>query len=274
MLRSKFRLLVAVSALACAMLAAPARAVVTPAIPTSIIQLNGPESAVWDEATGAWYISSGGFSGSGAVVKLLPGASTPETFVGDLNGPQGVSIHDGVMYVCDVDRVLVVDMDDPAHPLSIPTGGGASDVDIDPATGDAYVTDLGGGVVWRIRDGVSELFVEINQPDGIYVQDGGVFIANFGLGAPGGIFRFDIETKERTSVVELPLATLDGLEPDGDDWLTTDFTKGHFWRIAPDGTPSVVAQLLPGAADFGFDRENRIVAVPNLLLNFVVFMSL
>jgi sugar lactone lactonase YvrE len=246
-----------------------------PAIPTGVVTgLNGPESAVWDEATGAWYISVGGFSGSGGVMKLEPGSDTPETFVDGMSGPQGVSIHEGVMYVADGDHVQVIDMADPTDQQSIPTGGGASDLDIDPETGDIYVSDLGGGAVWRIHDGASELFAEINQPDGLYVKDDGVFIANFGLGGPGGIFRFDIETKDQTTVVEIPAATLDGLEPDGDDWLATDFTKGHIWRVTADGTLTPIGQLAPGSADLGLDPETRTIAIPNLLLNHVTFMTI
>jgi len=246
-----------------------------PAIPTGVVTgLNGPESAVWDQATDAWYISVGGFSGSGGVMKLDSGSDTPEVFVDGMSGPQGVSIHEGFMYVADGDHVQVIDMADPANQLSIPTGGGASDLDIDPETGDIYVSDLGGNAVWRIHGGVSEPFVEINQPDGLYVRDGGVFIANFALSGPGGIFRFDIETKQQTTVVEIPGATLDGLEPDGDDWLATDFTKGHIWRVTADGSPTPVGQLLPGAADLGLDPESRTIAVPNLLLNHVTFMTI
>ena len=252
-------------------------AVADPGIPQHVVTgISGPESAVWDPETSAWYVSVGGFTGSGGVVRLEPGSDTPEEFVTGLGGPQGVTIHDGTMYVADGDHLQAISMADPSQQSSIPTGGGASDVDVDPETGDLYVTDLGGGVVWRIHDGVveEEPFAEINTPDGIYVQDGGVFIANFALGGAGGIFRFDIATGERTTVSDIPGATLDGLEPDGGDWLTTDFTKGHLWRVGPDGVPTPVAQLLPGSADLGIDREARIVAVPNLLLNNIVFLQL
>jgi len=248
-----------------------------PAIPSRVVTgFNGPESAVWDEVTGAWYVSVGGFSGSGGVMKLEPGADAPVTFAEGLGGPQGVSIHDGVMYVADGDHVQVIDMADPTEQTSIPTGGGASDLDVDPATGDLYVSDLGGGAVWRIPAGSTqaELFAEINSPDGLYVKDGGVYIANFALGAPGGIYRFELGSAERSTVIEIPGTTLDGLEPDGDDWLITDFTKGHIWRVTSDGTLTPLGQLLPGSADLGLDPETRTIAVPNLLLNHVTLMTI
>lgn len=273
-MRRCWKLGVSLAAVVLALVSGPSRAMADP-VPTAILTgINGPESAFWDEATGAWYISTGGFSGSGAVVKLTPGSEEPEPFVDGLGGPQGVTIHNGIMYVADGNHVQAIEMANPANQQSIPTGGGANDVSVDPVSGDVFVTDLGGGQIWRIHSGVSEAFVEINSPDGIFVLDGGVFVANFGFGGPGGVFRFDIETKARTTVAEIPLATLDGLEPDGADWLATDFTKGHIWRIAPDGSLTPVAQLLPGTADLGFDRATRTIAVPNLLFNFVAFFTI
>lgn len=250
--------------------------VADPAVPSRVVVgLNGPESAVWDAATGAWYISVGGFSGSGGVMKLTPGSDTPETFVTGLNGPQGVSIYDGIMYVADGARVRVIDMGDPSEQTSIPVRG-ASDLDVDPATGDLYVSDLGGGAIWRIPSGATtvELFASINSPDGLYIKDGGVYVANFALGAAGGVYRFELGTAQRSTVVEIPGTTLDGLEPDGDDWLATDFTKGHIWRVTEDGTLLPVGQLLPGSADLGMDPATRTIAVPNLLLNNVTFLTI
>ena len=273
-MRRRFKFGANIAVIALALLSASSHAMADP-VPTAVVTgINGPESAFWDGATGAWYISTGGFSGSGAVVKLAPGSDTPETFVDGLGGPQGVTIHNGTMYIADGDHVQVVEMANPANQHSIPTGGSASDVSVDPASGDVFVSDLGGSKVWRIHDGVSEAFADINSPDGISVLDGGVFVANFALGGPGGVFRFDIATKAMTTVSDIPLATLDGLEPDGADWLATDFTKGHLWRIAPDGSFTPFAQLLPGTADLGFDRETRTIAVPNLLLNFVAFFNI
>lgn len=256
--------------------AATSPAIADPAIPSRVVTgFSSPESAFWDPATDAWYISVGAFGGDGGVVKLEPGSDTPQPFVTDLNGPQGVTIHDGTMYVADGARVQVIDMRDPSEQRSIPIRG-ASDLDVDPATGDLYVSDLGGNSVWRVPADTSqpERFAQINSPDGLYVKDGGVFIANFALGGAGGIFRFDIETGARTTVIEIPGTTLDGLEPDGDDWLITDFTKGHLWRVTPQGVLTPVGQLLPGSADLGLDPATGTIAVPNLLANHVTFLTL
>jgi DNA-binding beta-propeller fold protein YncE len=248
-----------------------------PAIPNRVVTgFNSPESAVWDATTQAWYISVGAFGGEGGVMKLESDSDTPEMFATGLDGPQGVTIHEGTMYVADGNHVQVIDMADPQNQRSIPTGGGASDVDVDPGTGDVFVSDLGGGRVWRIAGGTgaSTLFAQINSPDGLYVKDGGVYISNFALGGAGGIFRFDIATGARSTVVEIPGATLDGLEPDGDEWLATDFAKGHIWRATEDGDLLPVGQLLPGSADLGMDPETRTIAVPNLALNHVTLLTI
>lgn len=248
-----------------------------PAIPTRVVTgINGPESAVWHADSDAWYISFGGFSGAGGVMKLAADSDVPAVFVDGMQGPQGVTILDGVMYVADTNHVQVIDLADPQDQRSIPTGGGANDLDLDPATGDIYVTDLGGSKVWRIdaETEASTVFATINAPDGVTVKDGGVYISNFALGGSGGIFRFDLETGARSTVVEIPGATLDGLAADGHDWLATDFAKGHLWRVAPGGALMPIGQLAPGAADLGLDPATRTIAVPNLLLNHVTFLTI
>ncbi|MFP5224002.1 MAG: hypothetical protein ACLGH3_00345 [Actinomycetota bacterium] len=247
-----------------------------PAVPTQIVtSLTGPESAVWDATTEAWYISFGGFSGRGGVARLAEGSSEPVVFTGDMSGPQGVTIFEGTMYVADGDVIHVIDMADPEDRSTISIRA-ANDLDVDDDTGDVYVTDLGGNTIWRILAGsdAAEAFATINAPDGIYVKDGGVYIANFALGGPGGLYRFDIATGQRSTIVELPGATLDGLESDGEDWLVTDFSKGHLLRITEDGTVTPAGQFLVGSADLGLNPETRVIAVPNLLLNNVIFADL
>lgn len=247
-----------------------------PAIPSRVVTgVSGPESAVWDPATQAWYVSVGGFSGSGGVVRILPGSDIAQPFVTGLRGPQGVSIHDGTMYVADGGFVRVIEMAAPGQVTSIPIRG-ASDLDVDPGTGDLYVSDLGGNAVWRIPAGTAtpERFATINSPDGLYVRNGGVYISNFALGGAGGVYRFEIGSAARSTVIEIPGTTLDGLEPDGDDWLVTDFSKGHLWRVSPDGGLLPVGQLLPGSADLGMDPATRTIAVPNLLLNHITFLTI
>jgi DNA-binding beta-propeller fold protein YncE len=253
-----------------------------PATPSGIATgFQTPESMVWDARTGAWYVSNwGGYAfgfsdrdGNGYIAKLEPDATEPEVFATGLDAPQGVTIEGSTMYAADIDHVRIIDMDHPGSQQVITVEGAAlGDLDVDPGTGDIYVSDVGANQIWRIHDGTPEAWAEINSPDGVYLFDGGVFIANFALGGDGGVFRIDLATKHVTPVAVIPGATLDGLERDGDGWLVTDFTKGQLLRVSDGGVVSLAAQLPPSSADLGWDPATRTAGVPILLAHAAVFV--
>jgi sugar lactone lactonase YvrE len=253
------------------------------AVPTGVaVGFEGSESAVWDAPTNAWYVSN---NGDGTIAKLAPGAATPSVFATGLSAPQGIVIEGRTMYVADDDHVRRIDMADPTKQQATAVKDASlADLDVDPASGDVYTVELSAGKIWRLAKRVDaqtgdttyqvELFLDFASPDGVYISQGGLFVTRFGIGRPGGIYRIDLTTKAVTTIAEIPAAALDGLEKDGDGWLTTDFFRGHLIRVAADGTYSILAQLAPGSADLGLNAATRTVAVPNLLGGFVAFALL
>lgn len=273
------RAVAAIAVLAVTLSGAPSQAALPSGIATpsgAVLGFDMPESAVWDARTGAWYISNfGGNSGGGFIAKLLPGAMEPEVFATGLSSPQGIVIEGSTLYAADGNTVRIIDMDDPSERQAIEVPGASfGDLDVDPVTGDIYAGELMANRIWRIRGGTPEVWATINSPDGLYLFDGGLYISNFAIGGDGGIFRIDLATASVTPVSVIPGAFLDGLERDGDGWLTTDFVKGQLIRVAADGTFSILAQLAPSAADIGWNAATRTVAVPELLLSVVVFLQL
>lgn len=248
----------------------------TPGVPAGVeLNVSNPECVVWDAATGAWYFTNNGLSsGEPSIGKLVPGG-TPEIVATGLSAPQGLVIHDGQFIVADGPNLVFIDIANPAQRTQLPVAGGTNDLDVDPATGDIYVGSISGGFVKRVRDGVLEDFVTISSPDGVEFEDGGVFVNTLGLAdAESGLFRFDAETKEMTTIATVPYGAFDGLEQDGDGWLMTDFGKGQLYRVAADGSLSLLAQLSPGSAQMGFDPATRTVAVPNLVASSIVFLTI
>lgn len=246
-----------------------------PGIPTGVeTEFSNPECVVWDANTGAWYITNNGLSGGEAsIAKLVPGGS-PQIVASGLDAPQGVAIYNGMFIVADNANVVFINMADPTQRTSVNVGS-SNDLDVDPSNGDVYVGSINGGSIKRIRDGVVENFATIAAPDGVEFQDGGVFVNTLGLvDAESGLFRIDVETKAVTTIATVPFAAFDGLEQDGSGWLMTDFAHGQLYRVASDGSLSVLAQLAPGSAQMGFDPVTRTVAVPNLVAGFVVFLTI
>ncbi len=242
-----------------------------PAVPSGISTgYAGSECVVWDARTGAWYVTN---NRGRSISKLVPGGE-PQVIVEGLSSPQGMVIFEEKFIVADGANVRIIDMADPTQRQSIAVGG-SNDLDVDPATGDIYVGSLSGNSIKRIRDGVVEPFATIPSPDGVSFDNGAVYANTLGLvNAASGLFRFDVETAQRTTIATVPFAAFDGLVKDGDSWIMTDFARGQVYRVAADGSLSVIFQLAPGTADPGFDPATRTLAVPNLLAGVVVFLTI
>ena len=77
--------------------------------------LDGPESAVLDAAQGVIYVSNvngdaSAADGNGYIAKLsLKGEILDKEWVTGLNAPKGLALHDGKLYVSDIDELAVID---------------------------------------------------------------------------------------------------------------------------------------------------------------------
>ena len=73
--------------------------------------LDGPESAVLDPDQGVYYVSNvngdpGVADGNGYIAKLsLNGEVLEQQWATGLNAPLGIALHDGKLYVADIDEV-------------------------------------------------------------------------------------------------------------------------------------------------------------------------
>ncbi|MCK9911953.1 hypothetical protein MXD81_22550, partial [Microbacteriaceae bacterium K1510] len=59
-----------------------------------------------------------------------------------------------------------------------------------------------------------------------------------------------------------PVGNLDGLEPDGDDFLVSDWVAGKVFRIARSGKADVLLSLTQGTADIGYVPAEKLLIVP------------
>lgn len=258
-----------------------------------------PESAAYDAESGTWFVSSmGGYTadatgraGDGFISRVGNDGVLAEVFIDGLNAPKGLRLHEGVLYAVDVGEVVAFEAatGEVIWRAETPTDF-VNDPAVDPETGDVYVTETAESIIYRI-DGEThtvEVFVDTDdQPGGLEGPNGLLFepdrlvvasvgpnfdTSTFQTSEPGRLLAVDLETKAITPLTER-VGALDGLEPDGDGYLVSDFFAGRVLRVAGDGTTETVAQVLPGAADIGFDPATGTIAVPQLLANVVVFTS-
>ena len=78
--------------------------------------LDAPESVVFDADAGVFYVSNvngeaNAADGNGYISKLsLQGEIEEKEWVTGLNAPKGLALHDGMLYVSDIDELVVISL--------------------------------------------------------------------------------------------------------------------------------------------------------------------
>jgi sugar lactone lactonase YvrE len=265
----------------------------------SVGGFENPESALWDGATGSFYVSN---IGPGPIDPL---GREPDGYLSQVSGegrlweakwvtglrsPKGMHRRGDDLLVADVGQIVVVDVAGRKIRETIDLDGlGAkfpNDVTVDDRTGDAYVSDTGRNTIYRLPAGSSqpEVWLEseaLENPNGVFLDGDKLMVAGFGVDpdgdgpaarGPGRILVVDLATKAVAPLGNMaPLGNLDGLEKLDSDWIVTG--SGHVWRVTPDGRPTELGQVANGA-DLGLRRGDRVSAIPTLSNNTVEFFTI
>ena len=115
--------------------------------------LEAPESVVFHEATSSFYVSN--VSGQPAekngegFISVLDhnGKITNKKWVSGLNAPKGMAIYENHLYIADIDRVVVADLNSGTIIQEFMAEGATFLNDVEAAPdGTIYITDTFGGI--------------------------------------------------------------------------------------------------------------------------------
>lgn len=268
--------------------------------------IDAAESCQFDAAGDRWLISSIGAGlgtpGDGSIRVIGAGdyALQTEPLVADLDDPAGLRLNDGLLYAADGTELLVIDIEDGAVDTRIDLAGDPesgldaqflNDVNVDPATGDVYVSDFLGNKIFVARGGDEpEVFAEgaeLEAPNGILFDAASQELVIAGLGpdldpktfmtsAPGMVYRLALDRPTPVALSDR-IGLLDGIEQIGDDLLVSNVAAAELLRIGPDGTAETVLAAMPtltSTADICIDSAGGIVGIPDLAGNRVGFYRL
>jgi sugar lactone lactonase YvrE len=245
--------------------------------------LDGPESAVLDSGEGVLYVSNvngeaNAADGNGYISRLsLDGEILDKEWVSGLNAPKGLALHDGNLYVSDIDELVVIDAASGKITASHDAPGATflNDVSAHP-DGRVFVTDMMQNQIWQLEGDQFELWLEdasLGNPNGVLAEQDRLLVATWGkpkedfsTDVPGHLKAVDYETKEITSLGGEPVGNLDGLEPDGaGGYLATDWFSGALYRLSPDGKAELIMDLGQGSADHEFVESQNLAVIPMML---------
>ena len=239
-----------------------------------------PESVVWDGERKVLYVSNvngkpDDKDGNGYISKLsAEGKVLAKKWLVGLDGPKGMAVREGRLYIADIDRLVEVDTATAKQVRSYPavTAKFLNDVTIDEA-GAVYVSDLLGDAIWRLVEGHFEKWLadpRLQSPNGLTAQRGAVVVASWGPRSGQGL---GTKTPGRLKTVSLAdktirdisaeIGNLDGVEADGrGGFLVSDYVQGVVYRVDHAGQAKPILKLSEGAADFCTIPGRKLLLMP------------
>src|SRR3954469_25308279 len=226
-----------------------------------------PESAVFDRAAGAIYVSNLASDpmqkdGNGFISKLAPDGKVVELmWVKGLDSPTGLTLANGKLYAADVDQLVEIDPLKGEVTQRYPATGAKflNDLAADPA-GQVYASDMVTNSIWVLQNGKFTVLVQddaLENPNGLLAEDGRLVIASWGKMAPdfsttvpGHMKVLDLATKKISDLGDpTPVGNLDGIEPDGKGgYFATDWVSGGLFHLSDTGKATHLLPLNKGSA--------------------------
>ncbi len=241
------------------------------------------ESVLYDEELDQLFVSCINGSpteknGKGFIALLDPeGNIKTLEWVSGLNAPKGMGIHNGLLYVTDINQLRVIDIEKAEIILSIPVEGASflNDIAID-SDGTVYFSDSDSGSIWTYKDGLTSTWIEgaFQRPNGLLIESDRVLLTNSGS---SDMMVIDKVTREYETVTT-DIGHGDGLEFTGKEghYLVTSWA-GEIFLVLPDFSRISLlktSELEINSADIGFNKKKQVVYVPTFFDNRVVAYQL
>ncbi len=241
------------------------------------------ESVLYDEESNQLYVSCINGSpwekdGKGFIALLnMDGSIKSEHWVSGLDAPKGMGLHDGQLYVADIDQIVVIDIvqAEIKKKIMVPDAAQLNDIDID-GNGKVFFTDSETGWIWTMENGKPEQWIEGNfeRPNGLYVEKDRVLLASSGS---QDLTIISLRDGSQT-IAATEIGRGDGVEFTGKEghYLVTSW-DGEIFLVLPGLSKlSLLATSDQGinTADIGFNLADQTVYVPTFFDNRVVAYKL
>lgn len=264
---------------------ASASTTLTPAWKTTT-ELQAPESVIYHPGSDALYVSNvngapDAVDGNGFISQLSDEGEIEDLYwIDGLDAPKGLAIKDDLLYVADIDELVVIDMNSRTITERYPAEQAKflNDVAIDQQ-GRVYVSDMMTNRIYRLADGEFSLWMDDSQleaPNGLLVEGNKLVVGSWGemsdgfaTEVPGHLKVIDLESRDIQSLGDgSPVGNLDGVEADGrGNYLVTDWMKGRLLLITPTGSSETLIEFEQGSADHTVMPEKNLVIVPMMMQN-------
>ena len=235
-----------------------------------------PESVLYDPDHRLLYVSNiegkqpWEKDGQGSIGRMgLDGKVINAQWISGFNAPKGMGLFHHVLYVADLDRVVIVDLHGGkiASSIEVPGSQALNDIAIDPG-GIIYVSDSKGKKVYRIQNGVPAVHLEnLKGPNGLLIKGNDLYVLDL-----GGLYKVNAD-KTLSLIAEGMEGGTDGIiNVTGDEFIVSCWA-GVIWYVNADGSKEKLLDSREqkiNTADIGFDPATKTIFVPTFWKNSVV----
>lgn len=236
-------------------------------------QLPVPESVLYVPERNELFVSlidgeGTAADGKGGIAILnLDGSMKNATWVEGLNAPKGMALYKDLLYVADINEVVVIDIitGNVINQIKIEGAIFLNDVTVD-SFGKVFVSDTRQGKIHLIQNSKPSLYMsEVPNVNGLKIIDGSLY-------ALAGPELWKINNKQKTVIAKGLKLGGDGLEPVGDGSFLVTCWGGLIYHITADGKISLLLDVegKMNTADLGYNAKERILYVPTFLNNSVI----
>jgi hypothetical protein len=261
--------------------------------------LSSPESTYY--TNGFIYISNqdgGGMSkdGSGWISKVKTnGEIVNSRWVDKLNAPKGIRSWENLLFVADIDKLIIIDLNTDKIIQQIEISGAKllNDIIID-TNGNVYISDTVQRAIYKVSNVISEnrnieLWAkDLNQaPNGIYLYNNDLYVAGWGTDIREGfktknlgkVYKISLKDKKITELTK-SIGNLDGIERlKNGKWIFSALWQNSIYiydpktkKTNPYNTVDKSMKISP--ADIGIIEKENILMVPNATENKVFLIKL
>ncbi len=199
-------------------------------------------------------------------------------WVQGLNAPKGMGVHDGKLYVSDIDWLMIINIDSAKIIDSIPVKGAKflNDIAIDKS-GNVYITDTYNNLLYKYNgDTVNVFATGLKEANGLFLYNDSLLY----VGCGDRLAMVNLNDGIVKTVMNVKSKMIDGLklvDPKEMEFITSDW-YGKIYMLEPE--ENEMEQLLDfpdstkNAADLEYIPSEHLVFVPTFFNNSVEIYKL
>jgi sugar lactone lactonase YvrE len=237
-----------------------------------------PESVLLDSKNNVLYVACidgkpEDKDGNGYVAQVgLDGKIKNLKWATGMNAPKGMGLHNGKLYVADIDRVVVIDVATGKIASTVPIEGAKflNDVTADKS-GNVYVSDSNTGKIHLVKDNKAQVYYEnqelLKGVNGLLALGNELYVVDF----PSGV-NYKLTADKKLNKFSATAEGADGIVPLGKDEYLVSSWHGEIDYVNAKGEMKKLLDTREqkiSSADIEYDPKTKTLFIPTFFNNTV-----